>query len=157
MRPGNDFDSEIVERWIDECDASIQLNIALKKPDEVIRLRPPLWESDKNYKKGTRVGVKLSGEWNVFVALNDVTSSVSPQKDETNWKRVPYETYVGFPHDKLYYLYIIAMMDLANHEYNKYANDMEVYNAAYDEFAKWWQRNCRYKHKEGYDVYKSET
>ena len=69
MRPGNDFDSEIVERWIDECDASIQLNIALKKPDEIIRLRPSLWESDKNYKKGN-VFVTLEPHLQTFDGLN---------------------------------------------------------------------------------------
>lgn len=157
MRPGNDFDTEIVERWIDECDASIQLEIALKKPDEVIRLRPTVWESDKEYKKGTRVGVIVSGEYNVFVAKKDIISRILPQDDGDNWVNVPYETYVTHPHDKLYYLYVIAMMDYANHEYDKYNNDMAVYNASYDEFAKYWQRKYRYKCKEGYDAYRSDV
>lgn len=157
MRPGNDFENEIVERWIDECDASIQLEVALKKPGEVIRLRPPLWEKGTEYKNGTRIGVNISGEYHIFVAQNDVESQITPQDDAESWKEVPYETYVTFPHDKLYYLYVIAMMDLANHEYDKYKNDMQVYNAAYNEFAKWWQRNYRYTHKEGYDAYKLNT
>jgi hypothetical protein len=156
MRPGNDYDNEIIERWIDECDSDIQLNIALKKQNEIIRLRPELWERNKKYKKGTRVGVIISGDYNVFVAKNDVTSQVLPQDDADNWENVPYETYVTHPHDKLYYLYVIAMMDFANHEYDKYANDMEVYNAAYDDFAKWWQRKYRYNFREGYDAYKAE-
>lgn len=156
MRPGNDYDNEIIEQWIDECDTSIQLEITLKKPSEVIRLRPPLFEKGREYKKGTRTGVIISGEYNVFVAKEDVTSQVLPQDDTDNWDNVPYETYVTHPHDRLYYLYVIAMMDFANHEYDKYANDMEVYNAAYDEFAKWWQRKYRYNFKEGHDAYKLE-
>ena len=145
MRPGNNFDSETVERWIDEVDAVLQLEVELKKPSEVIRMRPPLWERGKKYFKGERVGVKLSGEWRVFVAGDDVESEISPHEDAENWTEVPYETYVGFPHDRLYYLYVIAMMDYATLEYDKYVNDVAVYNAARDEFAKWWQRTYGYK------------
>lgn len=157
MRPGNDFDNEIVERWIDECDANIQIEVICKKPHEVVRLRPLHWESGKEYKKGDRVGVKMSGEWNVFVAKNDTASDISPQNDADNWENVPYETYVTFPYDRLYYLYVIAMMDFANHEYDKYANDIAVYNSAFDDFAKWWQRTYGYTAGEGYDEYKSDN
>ena len=156
MRPGNSFDDELIERWIDECDASIQLEIAHKKPEEVIRLRAPLLIKGNNYKKGTRAGYIVSGEYTLFVAKKDVTNAILPQDDVESWEQIPFETYVGFPHDKLYYLYVIAMMDFANHEYEKYANDKEVYNAAYDEFAKWWQRKYRYTFKEGYDAYQAD-
>ena len=153
MRPGIDFDTELVERWVDECDTSIQINVALKTPKEIIKLRPEKWEKGKSYSKGERVGVIISGEFNVFVAINDTDSNTTPQDDVDNWRQVPYETYVKHPHDKLYYLYVIAMMDFANHEYEKYANDTMVFNEALDDFAKYWQRKYRYSHKEGYDAY----
>ena len=156
MRQGNNFDNEVVERWIDECDASIQLEVAMKKPHEIVRLSPPKWESGKEYESGQRVSVRLSGELRIFKAKNAVMGEVSPDRDTEHWEEVPCETYVGFPHDRLYFLYVIAMMDFANQEYDKYANDIAVYNSAFEDFAKWWQRTYGYTHREGYDEYKSQ-
>lgn len=45
------------------------------------------------------------------------------------------------PHDKLYPLYLTAMIDFANGEYAKYQNSMVMFNAAWDEYAKWYMRN----------------
>lgn len=47
------------------------------------------------------------------------------------------------PHDKLYPLYLCAMIDFANGEYAKYQNSMLLFNAAWDEYAKWYMRNKR--------------
>lgn len=45
------------------------------------------------------------------------------------------------PHDKLYPLYLAAMIDFANGEYANYQNSMAMFNAAWDEYAKWYMRN----------------
>lgn len=42
------------------------------------------------------------------------------------------------PFDKLYPLYLHAMIHYANSEYERYQNDMQLYNAAYGEFARWF-------------------
>lgn len=42
------------------------------------------------------------------------------------------------PFDKLYPLYLHAMIHYANSEYDRYQNDMELYNEAYGEFARWF-------------------
>ena len=48
------------------------------------------------------------------------------------------------------------MMDYANREYDKYANDKALYDEALNEFAKWWQRKYRYSWEEGIDEYELE-
>lgn len=47
------------------------------------------------------------------------------------------------PFDKLYSAYLTAMIDFANGEYDKFQNSREIYNAAVDEYAKWYIRNIR--------------
>lgn len=44
------------------------------------------------------------------------------------------------PFDKLYPAYLTAMIDFANGEYDKFQNSREIYNAAVDEYAKWYIR-----------------
>lgn len=47
------------------------------------------------------------------------------------------------PHDKLYLYYLTAMIDFANGEYNKYQNTMQVFNAAFGEFMRWYAQRYR--------------
>lgn len=47
------------------------------------------------------------------------------------------------PHDKLYWAYLTAMIDFANGEYNKYQNTMQMFNASYGEFMRWFALNYR--------------
>lgn len=42
------------------------------------------------------------------------------------------------PHDKLYIAYLVAMIDFANGEYNKYANTIEQFNTYYAEYHRWY-------------------
>ena len=42
------------------------------------------------------------------------------------------------PHDKLYIAYLVAMIDYANGEYNKYANTIELFNAYSRELHRWY-------------------
>jgi len=47
------------------------------------------------------------------------------------------------PHDKLYWAYLTAMIDFANGEYNKYQNTMQMFNASFGEFMRWYALNYR--------------
>ena len=47
---------------------------------------------------------------------------------------------VPAPFDRLYVYYVIAMCDYAAHETAHYADSMILFNAALDEYAKWYQR-----------------
>ncbi len=48
------------------------------------------------------------------------------------------ETLVKYPHDDLYVQWLAAKIDEANGEYDKYMNQMEIYNRYYNNFARWF-------------------
>lgn len=48
-----------------------------------------------------------------------------------------------FPHDEIYSLYCMAMIDNAQEETDLYANDLQVANQAISEARRWWWRNRR--------------
>lgn len=45
---------------------------------------------------------------------------------------------VRFPHEALYEAWLGAMIDLANGEYARYQNSMELFNAQYGAFVRWF-------------------
>ena len=47
------------------------------------------------------------------------------------------------PHCKIYPEYVIARIDYANGEYDKYANTMQMFNAFWGEFSRWFARMYR--------------
>lgn len=53
------------------------------------------------------------------------------------------ELLVKPPHDKLYAVYLCAMVDFANGEYDKYSNTMQMYNEFLREYTKWYTMNFR--------------
>lgn len=48
------------------------------------------------------------------------------------------EPLVTFPHDDLYDMWLAAMIDMENGEFNRYQNDMVLYNEYYDNFVLWF-------------------
>lgn len=48
------------------------------------------------------------------------------------------ELLVRFPHDDLYSLWLYARIDFENGEYSKYQNSMEMFNAVYKNFVRWF-------------------
>lgn len=56
---------------------------------------------------------------------------------------------VEFPHDTLYELWLGAKIDFANGEYNKYQNSMELFNACYGDFVRWFAST--YEPAQGYE------
>lgn len=51
------------------------------------------------------------------------------------------EMLVPIPFDKVYYLWLAAMIDYGNAEYDKYQNDKALADAAYSDYAKWFMRH----------------
>lgn len=49
-----------------------------------------------------------------------------------------FEMLVKAPHDKLYRAYLCAMVDFSNGEYNKYQNTMQLFNAYFGEYMRWY-------------------
>ena len=54
------------------------------------------------------------------------------------------ELLIPVPHDKVYWMWIAAMIDFANGEYEKYQNTLRLVNDACDKYAKWHHRNFHY-------------
>ena len=50
------------------------------------------------------------------------------------------ELLVEPPHSKLYAEYVMARIDYANGEYDKYDNSMQMFNAFWGEFSRWFAR-----------------
>lgn len=50
---------------------------------------------------------------------------------------------VRFPHDKIYAAYVIAQIDFANGEYNKYENSLRMFNSYWGEYCRWFSRTYR--------------
>lgn len=48
------------------------------------------------------------------------------------------ELLVKHPHVKIYWAYLTAMIDFANGEYNKYQNTMQMFNAFFGEYMRWF-------------------
>ena len=79
----------------------------------------------------------------MLIAVEDVIV-YSWEEDENT------ELLVRPPHDKLYWTYLTAMIDFANGEYNKYQNTMEMFNAYFSEYMRWFAE--RYRPADGEDV-----
>lgn len=55
---------------------------------------------------------------------------------------------VGYPFEDIYPLYVAAMMDFANREYDHYNNSLAVFQERYEQYKAWYIRNhgaCRAK------------
>lgn len=63
--------------------------------------------------------------------IEEVTFYKWPENAET-------ELLVKPPHDKLYLSYLSAMICYANGEYNRYANEMQMFNAHFGEYMRWF-------------------
>ena len=57
--------------------------------------------------------------------------------DYTHPECLEHKPLIDFPHDDLYDLWLSAMIDFENGEYNKYQNTMEMFNSQYYEFVRW--------------------
>ena len=81
----------------------------------------------------------------MLLATDEVIVYRWPEDAET-------ELLVKPPHDKLYTAYLYAMIDFANGEYNKYQNTMQIFNAHFGEFMRYFAERYRPADTHG-DVY----
>lgn len=92
-------------------------------------------------------GVTLTFAEGTFTDTGDTPDSCTIDYDGRD-----IELLVNPPHDKLYRSYLAAQIDYANGEYDKYANTMQMFNAHYNEFLRWFMVNYRpaYTHRRRY-------
>lgn len=48
---------------------------------------------------------------------------------------------VPFPYDQVYWMYLVAMLDLAYGDNTRYGNSAGVFNSAFESYAKWVLRS----------------
>lgn len=58
------------------------------------------------------------------------------------------EPLVSFPHDSIYDLWLESMIHYKNGEADRYQNTMQMYNAAYNDFVRWFAQT--YEPARGY-------
>lgn len=58
------------------------------------------------------------------------------------------ELLVNHPHDDIYEYWLMAQIDMANGEFDRYQNSMAMYNAALDSFTAWFAQT--YEPAQGY-------
>lgn len=79
---------------------------------------------------------ELDGQLSVELLKTDPVSYSWPEDANTS-------LLVPHPYDRLYHLYVIAMIDLYNRETELYANDMAVFNSAMQEYRSYYRRTNR--------------
>lgn len=57
------------------------------------------------------------------------------------WPTENAELLMPAPHEDIYVLYLVAKIDFYDQESGLYANDMAIFNAAYDDARAFWRRN----------------
>lgn len=50
------------------------------------------------------------------------------------------ELIAPFPYDELYTYWLMSKVDMQNLEWDKYNNDRQLFNSAYNMFHDWWRR-----------------
>ncbi len=79
-------------------------------------------------------------ELNGFIALNIHLLDIAEvrQLPHVYPDDLEAELLVGYPHDGIYRLWLEAKIDYQNGEYDKYQNTMQAYNAALDDYERWF-------------------
>ncbi|MGN0962220.1 MAG: tail fiber domain-containing protein [Clostridia bacterium] len=80
------------------------------------------------FEKGTFHSIGKEGESGSLKAVFDGSST---------------ELLVSAPYHKIYYTYVMAMIDFANGEYNRYQNTMALFNSFFDCFTRWYAQTYR--------------
>lgn len=57
------------------------------------------------------------------------------------------------PYSRIYYYWLLVHIDQANGEYDRYNNDLQLFNAAWDEYAKHISRTFRRERESVYRVW----
>lgn len=115
--------------------------------ERVSRVRPDAYDDD------------TKGGW--LVALDGVLFNEVAMTHEGERPTIPQSypedgdvpLFVGAPYDRLYDLYLMAQIDFHNRDMEDFNNSTAMYNAALDDWKRWYHRN----HKPVEQVRKFET
>lgn len=105
--------------------------------DEIDEIEPNAYTAEQKAKWVVRAENSIA----TGIFLLDASETAVPIFDANEYGFDPdmiAQLLVPPPFDKLYPLYLHAMIHYANSEYERYQNDMQIYNAAYGEFARWF-------------------
>ena len=69
--------------------------------------------------------------------IREIIKRVDEMKPNAFSEPIKVRWMIDFPYDDLYDLWLGAMIDFENGEYNKYQNTMEMFNSRYYEFVRW--------------------
>ena len=97
------------------------------KPNAYAEIQKTKWVNDCEGMVQTQV---------FLLAPEEITGYGWPEDEDA-------ELLVSPPHDKLYLSYLYAMIDFANGEYGKYQNSMQMFNAEFSEFMRWFANMYR--------------
>lgn len=98
-------------------------------------------------RKANSFGVELKTQW-----INEVEGTIATDVHLLAIDEVveyDYETHKDFklavkpPYDKIYWAYLVAMIDYANGEYDRYENSYALYNKFVSEYKNWVARTIR--------------
>lgn len=96
----------------------------------VDEVKPNAFSNEEKTRWLNEVEGMVQTEVLLFASEEVITYSYEQDKDA--------ELLVQPPHDKLYPAYLEARVDYANGEYEKYQNTMQMFNAFYGEFIRWF-------------------
>ena len=74
---------------------------------------------------------------------------------QTGYSYLPYEEsdlITPSPYHKVYVYWLLVQIDLANSDYDRYNNDLQMFNAAWEEYARYVSRNYKRERYQGFKV-----
>ena len=74
---------------------------------------------------------------------NMVLKEVLKRNDSVRYTEEDMNVELSAPteHEDIYEKYVISMIDMSNQEYGRYNNSAMAFEAAYDDYRKWYRRN----------------
>ena len=98
--------------------------------EAVDEVKPNAFSNEEKVRWLNEVEGKVQTEVLLLASEEIITYTYEKNKDA--------ELLVQPPHDKLYPAYLEARVDYANGEYDKYQNTMQMFNAFFGEFVRWF-------------------
>lgn len=71
----------------------------------------------------------------------EIAEIMGVEAPANTWPETDADLLMPAPHDDVYPMYLVAMIDYYNQESGMYANDMQVFNTAMSSARAWWRRN----------------
>lgn len=74
---------------------------------------------------------------------------------QAGYSYLPYEEgelLTPSPYHKVYVYWLLVQIDMANSDYDRYNNDLQLFNAAWDEYARFVSRNYKRMEYRGFKI-----